>query len=198
MNVLVACEFSGVVRDWFRSLHHNAYSCDLHPSPTKSEFHIQHNVLDLLTDDWDLLIAHPPCTYLSNSSVHLLHSEPGRYNKMVAGANFFCEFLNAPIPRICIENPIMHGYAKQIIQQPYAQLIQPHEFGHGETKATCLWLKNLPPLRPCWNTLRDGREQRILNMPKSKNRGRLRSITYDGIARAMAQQWGCLTDDQQF
>lgn len=192
MRVLVACEFSGTVRDAFRKAGHDAWSCDLDPDNTGSPFHIQEDIIHHLRCGWDLMIAHPPCTYLCNSGVRWLKDENGPHGfslqrmwKMFSARSFFFELYSAPIERICIENPVPHGYA---MLPPYTQTVQPWQFGHGETKRTCLWLKNLPPLVP--TNVVEGREGRIHKMPPSKDRGKLRSVTYQGIAEAMASQWG--------
>jgi hypothetical protein len=194
MKVLIACEFSGTVRDAFTAQGHDATSCDLLPSETPGK-HYQGSVLELLGEHWDLMIAHPPCTYLCNSGVCWLHKDESRWERMREGALFFKELLNAPIERICIENPIMHKYAKEIIGGSYAQIVQPWQFGHGETKATCLWLKNLPPLES--TDIVPGREQRLHRLPPSADRWKLRSTTYKGIAEAMAQQWGNLQTQKE-
>lgn len=189
MRVLVACEFSGVVRDAFIEQGHEAISADLLPSEGKyKNNHYQGYVCNIINDNWDLMIAHPPCTYLCNSGVRWLHTQEGRKEKMVQAAEFFNFILNAPINKIAVENPIMHKYAKEIIGSSQDQVIQPWQFGHGETKATCLWLKNLPKLKP--TNIVEGRDSRIHKMPPSKNRSKLRSVTYAGIAKAMAEQWG--------
>lgn len=183
MNVLIACEFSGVVREAFRAKGHNAWSCDLLPTDCIGQ-HIIGNVLLLLEQEWDLMIAHPPCTHLSVSGARhfAAKKESGVQQEAI---DFFMALANCNIPRIAIENPI------SIISTHYRkpdQIIQPWQFGHGETKATCLWLKNLPPLTP--TNIVEGREQRIHKMPPSPDRAKLRSITYQGIADAMANQWG--------
>lgn len=188
MKVLVACEFSGIVRDTFRNKGYNAYSCDIIPSWRSNEYHLQQNVLPILADGWDLMIAHPPCTYICNSGVSWLYRKEGRWDLMRLNALLFYILLNAPIKHICVENPIPHKYALKIIGRKYDQIIQPYQFGHGETKATCFWLKNLPKLKP--TKIVEGRKHRIHEMSPSKNRGQLRSITYQGIADAMVQQWG--------
>lgn len=188
MRVLVACEFSGIVRDAFRAKGHDAWSCDLIPCERDSQFHIQSDVLQELDKGWDMMIAHPPCTYLCNSGVSWLKKDESRREKMNLGALFFSYLLKASIPRIAVENPIPHKYALERIGRKYDQLIQPWEFGHGETKATCLWLKNLPPLMA--TSLHSGREQRLHRLPPSPTRAKERSRTYQGIANAMAQQWG--------
>ncbi|HNC40299.1 MAG TPA: hypothetical protein PK522_00795 [Nitrosomonas sp.] len=187
MKVLVACEYSGVVRDAFKKRGHNAISCDLLPTDKPGQ-HYQGDVFDIINDGFDLMIAHPPCTYLCNSGVCWLHKDESRWDKMRLGANFFKRLLNCSIPKIAVENPIMHKYAKEIICVNQSQIIQPWQFGHGETKATCLWLKNLPLLRP--TNIVEGREQRLHKLPPSKDRWKIRSTTFQGIADAMANQWG--------
>jgi hypothetical protein len=165
-------------------------SCDLLPTDIPGE-HYQGNVLELLDWGWDLMIAHPPCTYLCNSGVSWLvgkNAQPERWQQMEAGARFFKQLFNAPIPHIAIENPIMHKYAVQIIGRRQNQVVQPYMFGHGESKATCLWLRNLPGLKP--TDIVDGREQRLHRLPPSPDRWKLRSTTYPGIAEAIAMQWG--------
>lgn len=183
MRVLVACEYSGTVRDAFRALGHDAVSCDLletdRPGP-----HIVGNVLDVLGDGWDLMVAHPPCTDLATSgNAHMAAKmADGRVD---AGLGFVRALMNAPIPRIAVENP------RSIISsriRPADQLIHPWQFGHGEQKATCLWLKNLPALVP--TNIVPGREQRLYNLSPSPERWKLRSATFPGIAAAMAAQWG--------
>lgn len=200
MKVLVACEYSGKVREAFRALGHDAWSCDLLPADDGSAFHIQGDVLEIINDGWDLMIAHPPCTYLCNSGVSWLHRIDGRWDQMREGAEFFKALLNAPIPKICIENPIMHKYAKEIIGDNYAQLVQPYQFGHPESKATCFWLKGLELLQETenvkeqWQALPKKEAQRLHMLPPSKDRWKIRSETYQGIANAMAQQWGQTND----
>lgn len=196
MRVLVACEFSGTVRDAFAARGHDAWSCDLLPSETTGN-HLQGSVMDLLAfdKDWDLVIAHPPCTYLSNSGAKHLYAgmkkENGRNEErwllMERAADFFRVFL-ALRCRVAVENPIMHGHAKALIGAQQSQTVQPWQFGHGETKATCLWLKGLPLLRP--TNIVEGREQRVFRMAPSPDRWKLRSTTFSGIAAAMADQWG--------
>ena len=190
MKVLVACEFSGIVRDAFLERGHDAWSCDLLPSETNPDRHFQANILDLLDEtlDWDLMIAHPPCTRLCNSGVRWLH-ERNLWYDLDRACELFSDLWNTPIPRICIENPVMHRHAKVRIYnyRPPAQTIQPWQFGHGETKRTCLWLRGLKPLVP--TDIVEGREQRIHMMPPSENRGHERSRFYTGIAKAMADQW---------
>lgn len=186
MNVLVACEYSGAVRRAFRALGHNAWSCDLLPSEDESAYHFQCDVLSLLSRgyDWDLLIAHPPCTDLAVSGSRWFPEKraDGRQQRAI---EFFMELVNAPVARIAVENPVC------IMSSHYRkpdQIIQPWQFGHGETKATCLWLKNLPKLTP--TNVVEGREARVHKMPPGPERWKERSRTYDGIAKAMAEQWG--------
>ena len=188
MRVLVACEFSGTVRDAFTERGHDAWSCDLLPSDTKGN-HIIGDAFDVINGgQWDLMIAHPPCTYLCNSGVRWLHKDETRWDKMRAGAHFFKRLMNADINKIAVENPIMHKYAVEVIGRRQCQLVQPWQHGHGETKATGFWLKNLPKLNH--SDIVDGREQRVHKMGPSPDRWKLRSTTYRGIAKAMALQWG--------
>ena len=186
MKILVACEFSGTVRDAFIQAGHDAISCDLLPTE-KAGPHFQGDIFDIIGNGFDMMIAHPPCTYLSNSGVSWLYRQEGRWDNMREGARFFKRLLDYDIPKVAIENPIMHKYSVEIIGRRQDQVIQPWMFGHGETKATCLWLKNLPKLEP--ENIVEGREQRVHMLPPSKDRWKLRSITYQGIANAMANQW---------
>lgn len=196
LRVLVACEYSGVVRRAFLARGCDAWSCDLLPSEDGSNRHIRGDARDLLHDGWDLLmVAHPPCTRLCNSGVRWLAAPPpGKTAEQMArelreGAALFSAFWNAPIPRVAIENPVMHGHAKRLIEnyaEP-AQSVQPWQFGHGETKRTCLWLRGLPPLRP--TQIVSGREARVHRMSPSPTRWKKRSRFYPGIAAAMAEQW---------
>lgn len=197
LRVLVACEYSGVVRRAFAARGHDAWSCDLLPAEDRSNKHIIGDVRDLLDDGWDLLmVAHPPCTRLCNSGVRWLHAPPpGRtvedmQQELREAADLFSTLWNADIERIAVENPIMHKHARALIRnfEPPTQTIQPWMFGHGETKATCLWLKNLPALTP--TKVVDGREQRVFKMSPGPNRWRERSRTFAGVAEAMADQWG--------
>jgi len=196
MRVLVACEFSGKVRQAFRNLGHDAWSCDLLPADDNSEFHIQGDVMAILNDGWDMMIAHPPCTYLTNAGVVWLHRDEARWDLMREGSEFFKALLDAPIPLKAIENPIMHKYAVEIIGRRQNQVVQPWMFGHMEQKATCLWLEGLPPLQPTDNVreqmmqLPKNKRERLHYLPPSDERWKLRSETYQGIADAMAQQWG--------
>ena len=183
IRVLVACEYSGAVRDAFLSKGHYAISCDLLPTDIPGPHH-QGDVLEILGDGWDLLVGFPPCTHLAVSGARHFASKraDGRQD---AGAAFFMALANAPIPAVAIENPV--GIMSTRFRRP-DQVIQPWQYGHGETKATCLWLRGLPKLVP--TDVVDGREQRIWKMPPSSDRWKLRSITYPGIAAAMADQWG--------
>lgn len=190
MKILIACEESQAVCKAFRKLGHEAYSCDILPcSGGHPEWHIQGDALvEAYSGKYDMMIAHPPCTYLCNSGVCWLHKDESRWDKMREGAEFFKKLLDAPIPLKAIENPIMHKYAVEIIGRRQDQLIQPWQFGHGETKATCLWLVGLPKLTP--TDIVSGREQRLHKLPPSPERAMLRSKTFQGIADAMAEQWG--------
>ena len=192
MRVLVACECSGRVRDAFLDAGHDAYSCDLLPSDSDrgSRRHIIGDVSPLLGAEWDLVVAHPPCTYLCNSGVRWLYTQPGRWKLMHEAARFFVKCLQANAKSVCVENPIPHEYAMDIIKEEYSQIVQPWQFGHGETKATCLWLRGLPPLRATNKV--SGREGKCHRLPPGPNRSKLRAVTYSGIALAMAQQWGTL------
>jgi hypothetical protein len=181
----VACEFSGIVRDAFTAKGWDAWSCDLLPSE-KSGQHIQDDVLKHLDEGWDMMIAHPPCTRICNSGVCWLQKR-NLWNQMQESAEFFKALLTCKIPRIAVENPIPHKYALEIIGRKYDQIIQPWQFGHGETKATCLWLKSLPKLVP--TNIVSGRMQRSHLESPSPDRWKNRSRTYPGIASAMAEQW---------
>ena len=183
MRVIIACEMSGRVRDAFVAKGHYAVSCDLMPSLTKGN-HYQGDVFDIINDKWDLMIAHPPCTHLAVSGARYF-AEKRADGRQQEALDFVRRLLNAPIPKIALENPV--SIISSHIRKP-DQIIQPWMFGHGETKATCLWLKNLPKLVP--TNIVEGRDTRIWKMPPSKDRAMLRSITYQGIANAMAQQSG--------
>ncbi len=209
LKILVACEFSGKVRDAFIDLGHSAISCDLLPCEsvkyTDPSLHYQGDVMDILNNPndwpkWDLMIAHPSCQFLTNSGVRWLYNKDGsrneeRWSNLHDAATFFLTLYNANIPHICIENPIMHGHAKALIGINHSIIIQPYQFGHTETKATCLWLKNLPPLQSTNNvkhlmdTLPKSQTNKCHYMAPSKDRSKLRSITYSGIAQALATQY---------
>ena len=183
MKVLIACEYSGAVRDAFTGMGHDAMSCDLLPTENPGP-HYQGDIRDVLNYPWDLMIAHPPCTDLSVSGAR--HFENKKMNgRQQASVSFFMLLAKADIPKIAIENPV--SIMSTLYRKP-DQVIQPWMFGHGETKATCLWLKNLPKLQP--TNIVDGRENRIHKMPPSENRWKERSRTYSGIAEAIADQWG--------
>lgn len=210
MNVLVGCESSGVVREAFRALGHDAFSCDLLPADDNSKYHFQQDIFSVLNNrEWDLAIFHPPCTYLTNAGVRWLHehvqsrngkkpvmSGQTRWDAMYIATKFFRDLLECNIPRIAVENPIPHRYAVTNIGRKYDQIIQPWMFGHTERKATCFWLKNLPKLVPTNNVkaqmllLPKKEQQRLHYLPPSPDRWKLRSKTFEGIARAMAAQWG--------
>lgn len=192
MNILIACEYSGTVRDAFNKKGHFSLSCDVLPTDTQGP-HYQGDIRDVLTQDWDLIIAHPPCTYLCNSGVSWLYKDESRWDKLHDAISFFKLFLGHPCKKICIENPIPH---KHTLLPKYSQIIQPWMFGHTETKATCLWLKGLPLLKEENNVkeqmmlLPKNQQQKMHYLPPSKDRAKLRSKTYQGIADAMANQWG--------
>ena len=206
MKILIACEFSGTVRDAFSSKGHDAWSCDLLPTE-KSGQHIQGDVLEVIKQGWDMMIAHPPCTYLSYAGTRCWN-DLGRLQKRLEALNFFAMLWEAPIERICIENPM--GCASPTIAK-YTQVIQPYYFGDPESKRTCLWLKNLPPLKhnkhhtlfdksthvkpQIYGYYKNGKKK---GMPiygnhllsPSENRSKIRSVFFKGIAQAMATQWG--------
>lgn len=185
MHILVACEFSGRVRDAFRAKGHDAWSCDL-LSTEREGPHWVGDVQELLVLKWDLLIAFPPCTHLACSGARWFPQKiaDGRQQRAI---DFFMLLINAPIDRVAAENPI--GIMSTKYRKP-DQIIQPWQFGHGETKATCLWLKGLPLLKP--TNIVSGREPRVHRLPPSEDRAKLRGITYQGVANAMAEQWGTL------
>ncbi|MHA2068887.1 MAG: hypothetical protein ACXABY_31375 [Candidatus Thorarchaeota archaeon] len=198
MNVLVACEFSGVVRDAFRRLGYNAWSCDLLPAPGShivgDALHISYNPFY----QWDLMVAHPPCTYLCSSGLHWNKRDTKRQQKTEEALDFVEKLLDAPIDKICVENPV--GCISTRIRKP-DQYIQPYEFGHDASKKTGLWLKGLTLLQPTlyieprivdgkkrWSNQTDSGQNKLA---PSEDRWKLRSVTYQGIADQMAQQWGC-------
>lgn len=198
MRVIILCEFSGIVRDAFIAAGHDAISCDLMPTERPGP-HLQMDCRNITNwQDYDLLIGHPPCDYLTNSaSLHLYidgHKEngpdPERWRLMHEAAEFFKWMLNLPVPRICLENPVMVGYAKKIIGVSQAMTFQPWKHGHGEIKRTCLWLKNLPELKP--SNIVEGREPRVHHGAPGPNRKKNRSRTLEGIGKAMASQWADL------
>ena len=202
MRILVACERSGIVRDAFKARGHDAWSCDLAPAERAGQHH-QCDVRDLMAQRWDMVIAHPTCTYLCNSGVRWLYGgkgttrDPIRWAQMEAAAAFFRLMLDWPCDRVAVENPIMHKYALRLVGRFHDQIIQPHWFGDPESKATALWLKGLPNLRPTkrlklpacghWNNQTPSGQNKLA---PSDDRAKLRSVTYPGIAAAMADQWG--------
>lgn len=186
MKVLVACEYSGTVRDAFIAKGHDAISCDLLPTE-KPGPHYQGDVSDLLKKPWDMVIAHPPCTRLCNSGVRWLH-ERDLWDDMRDGAGFFLKCLNANAPLIAVENPVMHKYAVKIIGRKHDFSIQPYEHGEPHTKRTCFWTKGLPAITP--TNIINERNPTVHHASPSPDRWKIRSTTYQGIANAMAQQWG--------
>lgn len=202
MRILVACESSGVVREAFRKLGHDAWSCDLQAPDDHSQFHIRGDVFGVLVPGcWDLMIAHPPCTYLSSSGMHWTTRGLRDAALTEDALQFVRDLMDAPVPKIAIENPV--GVISNRIRKP-DQIIQPYDFGDDASKRTCLWLKGLPLLKPTafvpgrpvevggkivnrWGNQTDSGQNK---MPPSKDRWKLRSKTYQGIACAMAEQWG--------
>lgn len=190
MRVLIGCEFSGAVRRAFRERGHEAWSADFLPAEDGSPYHYQGDIRAVPVGyghPWDLAIFHPTCTRLTNSGVRWLH-ERNLWAELDEAVELFRFCLNFPADRVAVENPIPHRYARERIGRKYDQIIQPWQFGHGETKATCLWLKNLPPLVP--TNIVEGREAKVHRMPPGPDRWKERSRTYAGIAAAMAAQWG--------
>lgn len=181
MRVLVACEFSGIVRDAFLRAGHDAMSCDLLPTETPGP-HYQRDVRELLHEGWDLMIAHPPCTHLAVSGARWFVE---KREEQAAALAFVRTLLDAPIPRIAVENPI--SVISSSIRRP-DQIIQPWQFGHGETKAICLWLKGITKLQP--TSIVSGREARVHRASPGPDRWKVRSRFYPGVATAMAAQWG--------
>jgi hypothetical protein len=202
-KILIACEFSGIVREAFRVKGYDAWSCDLLPSEQPGP-HLQCDVLTVLDQGWDLIIAHPECRYLNHAGVRWLYKggrrwnadgsenprDPERWAAMERAAEFFNRVGDAPCPLIVRENSEMHPYAVTIVGGKADQVIQPWMFGHGEVKATCLWLKNLPPLEP--TNIVSGRQARVHREPPSPERWKNRSRTLAGVAQAMSDQWGRL------
>lgn len=206
MRVLVACEYSGIVRDAFIRAGHDAMSCDLLPSESDLGPHHQGDVFDVLHAGWDLMVAHPPCTYLTNAANGSLYrtspsrtgalTGPARWEALIDGATFFRRLLNAPIPRIAIENPVMNGFARKVIGGPPTQTVQPWMFGHLESKAICLWLRGLPPLvasedvKAAMLALPEKERARVHWTPPGADRSKIRSRFFEGVGQAMAEQWG--------
>ena len=184
MKILVACEESQAVTIELRRLGHETYSCDIEPcSGGHPEWHLQVDALELLKMKWDMILAFPPCTHLAVSGARYFEQKR-KDGRQQAAIDFFMRFANADCPKIAIENPV--GIMSSVWRKP-DQIIQPWQFGHGETKKTCLWLKGIPLLVP--TNIVDGREQRIWKMPPSEDRAKNRAKTFPGIARAMAEQW---------
>jgi site-specific DNA-cytosine methylase len=188
MKILIACEYSGTVREAFSKLGHDAWSCDILETEIPGN-HLQCDVREILSDGWDMMIAHPPCTHLAVSGARWFKDKKV---EQAEALEFVRLLLNAPIKRIALENPI--SIISSHIRKP-DQIIQPWQFGHGETKATCLWLQNLPKLQP--TNIVEGREQRIWKMPPGENRWKERSRTFEGIAQAMANQWGSVQSEKK-
>lgn len=193
MKVLVGCEFSGVVRNAFRASGHDAWSCDLLPAEDNSPYHFQCDVLSVVGKGWDLAVFHPPCTYLASSGLHWNKRRPERAAQTEEALQFVQKLLNAPVPKIALENPV--GCISSRIRKP-DQIIQPWQFGEDASKKTCLWLKGIPALKPTHiihkeryaNQTASGQN----NLAPSPDRWKERSRTYPGIAMAMAQQWGAV------
>ena len=197
VRVLVACEYSGRVRQAFRDRGHEAWSCDLLESEDKSPYHIQGYVDALLEQPWDLVVAHPPCTYLCNSGVRWLHSDPDRWELMRDGALFFVDCLQANAPRVAVENPVMHKYARKVIEDHYRHpepwswfSVQPWQFGDPAKKRTCFWTRGLPRLQPTSDMTASDAKADCHNASPGPDRWKERSRTYKGIAEAIADQWG--------
>lgn len=193
MRVLVACEYSGRVREAFRKLGHDAWSCDLLPADDGSPYHYQGDMFDIIDQGWDLMIAHPPCTYLASSGLHWNKRRPERAVLTEEALEFIQRILDAPIEKIALENPI--GCISSRIRKPN-QIIQPWWFGEDASKSTCLWLKNLPPLEKTNPLIKKRYANQTAsgqnNLPPSADRWKIRSTTYQGIADAFASQWGNL------
>jgi len=185
VKVLIGCEYSGIVRDAFKAKGHDAWSCDIIPTESPGN-HIQGDVLGVLDQGWDMMIAHPECTYTCFAGIRWNVNNPERQEKTKRAIEFFKRLWNADIEKIALENPV--GVIPRLSGIKWAQIIHPWQFGHEEEKKTCLWLKNLPPLKP--TKIMDKREQKMFKMAPSKDRGKKRSLTYTGIAEAMAEQWG--------
>ena len=194
-KVLIACEYSGVERDAFTQVGCDAISCDLLPTEAPGP-HYEGDVFDLMDREWDLVVAHPPCTYLSNSGARWLYSDPLRWQAMIDGGAFFREMFRFRTKHLCVENPVQHGWAVKVhgAGRP-DQTVQPWQFGHPETKRTCYWLRGLPPLGPTLNVkdamdaLPKREANRIHYASPGADRWKMRSTSYRGIAQAMADQW---------
>ncbi len=207
MKILIACEYSGTVRDAFAALGHDAWSCDIMPTEKPGQ-HYQRDVREILNLGWDLMIAHPPCTYLSYAATRHWN-QPGRSEKREAAMEFFMQLYNAPIPQVCIENPV--GYANSIFRKP-DQIIHPYYFGDKHIKRTCLWLRGLSKLwwwkaddlfgnrtmteypEPVYSTQRADGSIKLRHFTEANHGGHKRSKSFDGISIAMAAQWGKVVD----
>ena len=191
-RALVACEYSGVVRDALVAKGWDAWSCDILETEQPGN-HYAGDVRDMLTEPWDLLIGHPPCTYLSNSGVRWLHTDPSRWVKMYDGAELFCDLLNAPVRHVAIENPVMHKYAREAIggERP-SFTVQPWQFGDPAKKRTCFWTRNLPPLVPTSDMTAADAKPDCHRASPGPDRWKERSRTYQGIANAIASQWSAI------
>lgn len=188
LRILIGCEFSQIVTRAFRDKGHDAYSCDLLPTEGETEWHIQGDVLDILNDGWDMAIFHPPCTHLAVSGARWFKD---KQKEQAEALDFVRTLLNAPIPRIALENPV--SVISTRIRKP-DQIVQPYQFGDPYQKTTCLWLKGLPKLKP--TNIVEGREQKCWKEPPSPNRWKNRSRTYPGLAEAMAEQWNFLIQNE--
>lgn len=195
MRVLIACEFSGIVRDAFLARGHDAWSCDLLPTERPGP-HIQGDVLAILNDGWDLMVAHPPCTYLCNSGARWLFEHEGRWGKLDEACRFFRAFLESPVPLVAVENPMPHKWATDRIGRHFDFAVQPWEYGDKQKKTTCFWVKGLPYLMPTSivgppPTGEAAKEwESVWRENPGPDQARNRSRTFPGIARAMAEQWG--------
>lgn len=185
-SVFVACERSGVIRNAFNALGIPAISCDLFPSESPGP-HIIGNFFNYIHPEIKLLIVNYPCTYLSQAGMHYLYSRPGRSTKMFRECIIFSSIFNLPVDKICVEQPVQHRYASISINRKYDQIINPYEFGHPEKKRTCLFLKNLPVLLPTCHVI--NKVSFVHRFSRNTRRGYMRSITFHGIAQAMAEQW---------
>jgi len=197
MRILIACEFSGIVREAFTKKGWDAWSCDFLPTEISGQ-HIQGDVLNHLDENWDLMIAHPPCTYIANSGARWLFEKEGRWQKLSEATTFFKALLNAPIKHIAVENPLPHKWGAEQIGIKYSQKIQPYQFGVKQKKGICLWLKNLPLLQPTdilippKNKEELKKWEAVWREPPSKDQWKNRSRTFQKVAEAMADQWGDL------
>lgn len=196
LRVLVACEFSGVVRNAFREAGHDAWSCDILDAEDNSQYHIKQNVMEhgLLSEGWDMMIGHPPCTHLSLAGARWFYDErfPHKRQQQEQAMDFFKELMNAPIPKIAIENPQPLGVVMDRVGR-YTQKFQPWNFGDRETKGICLWLRGLPKLEKTVTIKPDDVKARVWRMPPGPDRQKERSRFFPGVAKAMAEQWGGLT-----